>query len=84
MNDFTLNLTLLLAARALDLATTYLVSPDLRKELNPVIRFLGWRWTILLNIALMPLFADSRSATLIVALASLAAAGWNLLNVVDP
>lgn len=40
----------LVLARAFDLWTTWRVTPDLQLEANPLIRWVGWRWTIVLNV----------------------------------
>jgi hypothetical protein len=34
----------------LDILTTYLVSPDLELEANPIIRYFNWNWNILLSV----------------------------------
>ena len=46
--------------RLADLASTFLVSPDLRYELNGLYRFLGWRLSIVINIILCLIAADER------------------------
>jgi len=47
-------LTLAVAAtRAADLLVTWRITPDLSREINPLIRLMGWRWTILLNLGLV-------------------------------
>lgn len=57
MKCYLSTLLVLLIARALDLATTHLVSPDLRAERNPIVYLMGWRNTILLNLAVIPFLA---------------------------
>jgi hypothetical protein len=54
---FWLWLTLVTLCRCADLWTTYLCSPDLKRELNPLWRWLGWRWTIAVNVVLCPVAA---------------------------
>lgn len=38
--------------RAADLYLTWRITPDLKAELNPIVRWLGWRWNISVNIIL--------------------------------
>jgi hypothetical protein len=54
---FALNLVVVSECRACDLFTTWLASPDLRHEINPIIRWLGWRGTLLVNAVLCPVAA---------------------------
>jgi hypothetical protein len=42
----------LLAARALDLLSTWFATPSLVMEGNPLVKRLGWRWSIFFNLAL--------------------------------
>ena len=51
MTRFLLFLAVSALCRASDLLSTWLVTPDLRGEINPLIRWCGWRWSITLNIA---------------------------------
>ena len=44
-------LALLLAARASDFISTWIATPNLELEANPIARRLGWRGGILLNVA---------------------------------
>jgi hypothetical protein len=34
----------------LDILTTYLASPDLKLEANPIVRYFNWNWDILLSV----------------------------------
>lgn len=43
-------LWLLLGARLFDLGSTWLVSPDLKLERNPFIRWCGWTLTLVFNV----------------------------------
>lgn len=38
--------------RTADLYLTWRITPDLKSELNPIVRWLGWRWNIIVNLAL--------------------------------
>src|SRR5689334_18321814 len=50
--DYLLMLLLLAFSRGMDLFSTWIGTPHLENEANPVARFLGWRWGILFCIAL--------------------------------
>lgn len=43
---------LIAAFRTADLWLTYCITPDLKAELNPIVRWLGWRWNIVINLLL--------------------------------
>jgi hypothetical protein len=43
---------LALAGRTADMVSTYVATPNLALEGNPLARKLGWRWGILLNIVM--------------------------------
>ena len=45
-------LVLLLFSRAMDFLSTWLATPNLVLEANPIARRLGWRWGIPVNVAL--------------------------------
>lgn len=36
--------------RGTDLLLTAIISPDLKHERNPLVRWMGWEWTIYFNI----------------------------------
>lgn len=50
-------LALLLLARGMDFLSTWIATPNLLLEANPLARKLGWRWSILLNLGLCVGFA---------------------------
>ena len=49
MTRFLLFLSIVAACRAADLITTWLVTPDLRFERNPIMQRIGWTWALALN-----------------------------------
>jgi hypothetical protein len=60
-------LLLVVICRGADLVTTFLITPDLRWERNPLIRRLGWRWTLVLNViacSIAPFFPTFRVRSL--------------------
>jgi len=50
-------LVLLIVSRAMDFLSTWVATPNLLLEANPIARKLGWRWGILVNVALCVGFA---------------------------
>jgi hypothetical protein len=50
--DFWLTLILLLFCRGMDILSTWVATPNLVLEGNPVAKLLGWRWGIPMNIVL--------------------------------
>lgn len=50
--NYLLALFLISACRAGDLYLTWRITPDLRFELNPIVRWMGWRWNIVVNVAI--------------------------------
>ena len=50
-------LGLLIFARGMDFLSTWVATPNLVLEANPVARKIGWRWGIPLNLALCLAFA---------------------------
>lgn len=55
--DYVLLLLLLLFARAMDFLSTWVATPNLVLEANPLARKLGWTWGIPVNVGLCGLFA---------------------------
>ena len=47
-----LMLALLLFSRGMDFLSTWIATPNLALEGNPIAKKLGWKWGILLNVAL--------------------------------
>src|ERR1700761_9072690 len=50
--DYCLMVLLLAFARSMDFISTWVATPNLVLEGNPVAKKLGWRWGILLNVAI--------------------------------
>ncbi len=79
MKYYAILLWLMLVGRGLDLMSTSMVSPKLERELNPLIRWLGWRWTIAANIAFSLALPLAGTGPVLVAFTlSLLATAWNL------
>jgi len=59
---------LLLTARIGDLATTYLMTPGLVLESNPIVRRLGWRYALITSaVCVVPYFSAQIAVSLVVA-----------------
>jgi hypothetical protein len=72
-----LMLALLVFSRGLDFLSTYIATPNLALEGNPIAKKLGWKWGVLLNIAIclaLPLWPLS---AIVVATASVLVAARN-------
>ncbi|MDB6109015.1 MAG: hypothetical protein JWR69_765 [Pedosphaera sp.] len=50
-NDYFVLLALLLFARGMDFLSTWVATPNLVLEGNPIAKWLGWKWGIPLNLA---------------------------------
>ncbi len=72
-----LTLAICVGLRVLDLYLTWLITPDLRYELNPLIRRLGWRKTIWLNVLALLLAGICFQFAICLGALSLLACLWN-------
>ncbi len=73
-------LAILLASRAMDFFSTWVATPHLVLEGNPIARRLGWRWGIPLNVALCGAFALHPMTAIILSTTSLLVAARNFHN----
>jgi hypothetical protein len=71
-------LSLLLIARGADFLSTWIATPGMVLEGNPIARKLGWRWGTLINLGLCGLLALWPFAAITVATTSLLVAARNL------
>src|SRR4051812_33653120 len=55
--EYLLMLALLFFGRGMDFLSTYVATPTLALEGNPIAKKLGWRWGVLLNVVLCFTFA---------------------------
>jgi hypothetical protein len=72
-----LTLGLLLFARGMDFLSTWVATPNLLLEANPVARRLGWKWGSLLNLAICFAVAFWPVPAIVVATTSLLVAARN-------
>jgi hypothetical protein len=56
-NGYMLMLALLFFGRGMDFLSTYVATPNLQLEGNPIAKKLGWRWGVLLNVIMCFTFA---------------------------
>jgi hypothetical protein len=56
-SDYMLMLALLFFGRGMDFLSTYVATPTLALEGNPIAKKLGWRWGVLLNVIMCFTFA---------------------------
>jgi hypothetical protein len=55
--DYFLYLALLIFGRGMDFLSTWIATPNLALEANPLAKKLGWKWGLLLNAIIVSLFA---------------------------
>ncbi len=75
--DYMLMLALLFFGRGMDFLSTYVATPSLALEGNPIAKFLGWRWGILLNVVLCFTFARWPLTAIIITTTGLLVASRN-------
>ena len=75
--EYLLLLALLLFARGMDFLSTWVATPHLVLEGNPIAKWLGWKWGALLNLALCVCFARSPLPAVIISTTSLLVAARN-------
>jgi len=73
-------LAALLCGRAADFFSTWVATPHLVLEGNPIARRLGWKWGILLNVAICVGFAMSPLVAIILTTTSVLVAARNFQN----
>jgi hypothetical protein len=70
-------LVLLIFARAMDFLSTWIATPNLVLEGNPLARKMGWRWGLLVNAVLVFVLAAWPLSAIVVATASVMVAARN-------
>jgi len=70
-------LGVLLFARGMDFLSTWVATPDLRFEGNPLAKFMGWKWGILFNLAICIGFAFWPLPALVICTCSVLVAARN-------
>ena len=68
---------LLVVARGLDFLSTYIATPNLELEANPIARKLGWRGNIILNLCVCLLFGMWPLPAIVIMTASVLVAARN-------
>src|ERR1700748_841448 len=75
--DYCLMVLLLAFSRSMDFISTWVATPNLVLEGNPIAKKLGWRWGILLNLVLCAGMAFSPVTAIAVCTLSLLVAARN-------
>jgi membrane protein implicated in regulation of membrane protease activity len=75
--DYCLYLLLLIFARGMDFLSTWIATPNLVLEGNPLAKKLGWKWGLLVNIVLVGVLAMWPLSAIVVATASVLVAARN-------
>jgi len=75
--DYCLYLSLLGFARGMDFLSTWIATPNLVLEGNPLAKKLGWRWGLLFNLVLVSVLALWPLSAIVVATASVLVAARN-------
>ena len=70
-------LALLVFARGMDFLSTYIATPNLVLEGNPIAKKLGWKWGLLLNVVLVFVLSLWPLSAIVVATASVLVAARN-------
>lgn len=75
--EYLLLLALLLFSRGMDFLSTWIATPNLVLEGNPIVKKLGWKWGALLNIVLCLALAAWPLLAIVIATASVLVAARN-------
>ena len=75
--SYILMLGLLIFARGMDFLSTWIATPNLTLEGNPIARKLGWKWGLVLNAVLIIILALWPLSAIVVATASVLVAARN-------
>jgi len=75
--EYLLMLALLVFSRGMDFLSTWIATPNLVLEGNPLARKLGWRWGLLLNVVMVFGLAFWELSAIVVATASVLVAARN-------
>jgi hypothetical protein len=75
--EYFILLVLLLFARGMDFLSTWVATPHLVLEGNPIAKWLGWKWGMLLNLALCLCFARAPLPAVIISTTSVLVAARN-------
>jgi len=75
--EYLLMLALLVFSRGMDFLSTWIATPNLVLEGNPLAKKLGWRWGLVLNVAMVFVLALWPLSAVVVATASVLVAARN-------
>ncbi|MFC1787272.1 hypothetical protein ACFLY8_04505 [Halobacteriota archaeon] len=77
-SQYLINFAIALTGRALDLLTTWYVTPTLELELNPIAKRAGWKRWIFMNFVLCAIFAFWFNPSIMLFVMGILAASQNL------
>ena len=75
--EYLLMLVLLVFSRGMDFLSTWVATPNLVLEGNPIAKKLGWKWGVVVNVVLVTLLALWPLSAIVVATASVLVASRN-------
>jgi len=75
--EYFLYLGLLVFARGMDFLSTWIATPNLALEANPLAKKLGWKWGIVLNLFVVLLFAIWPLPAIVISTTSILVAARN-------
>lgn len=75
--EYFLMLALLIFSRGMDFLSTWVATPNLVLEGNPIAKKLGWKWGLVLNVAICLSLAMWQLSTIVVSTASVLVAARN-------
>lgn len=76
-DEYFVFLALLLFARGMDFLSTWIATPRMLLEGNPIAKWLGWKWGGVLNLGICTFFASVPLAAVIISTTSLLVASRN-------
>lgn len=79
-HDYFVFVAILLFARGMDFLSTWVATPHLVLEGNPIAKWLGWKWGAVVNVILITTLALWPLSAIVVSTASLLVAARNFQN----
>ena len=70
-------LALLIFARGMDFFSTWIATPSLKLEANPIAKKLGWKWGLIVNLIVCGMVAVWPMPAIMISTTSVLVAAWN-------
>ena len=77
-NEYLILLAIVFSARAADFISTWIATPNLLLEANPLARKLGWKWSLILNFVVASIIPIWPLPSVVIATTSILVAARNL------